>query len=314
MARTAGRYGMFEGGEKVVVALSGGPDSTCLLHVLGRLRADLTLVVAHVDHGLSPASEELSARVARDAAVSGLDVHVAKATGLEGPNLHARARDFRYSFFEAVAHQEGATKIATGHTLDDRVETTLARFIHGAGTDALAGIPPMEGMRVRPLIELRRAESRSYCDENGLTYADDPANDDPRFDRPVVRAEVLRPIEERWGDGSVRAMATSIERLREDSAALNELAERIYPGIVTIDEPNAMRLDLQAVLALSRSLRRRVLERAVGRTRDRSGGIEAVLDALDTPDRKAGARFDVAEGTSITIEAAHIVITSEPRD
>jgi tRNA(Ile)-lysidine synthase len=315
VAKTASRFAMLEGDEQVVVAVSGGPDSICLLHVLGRLRADLTLVVAHVDHGLSEASEELGARIARDAAVAGFDVHVAKASGLEGPNLHARARDFRYSFFEAIAQQEGATKIATGHTLDDRVETTLARFIHGAGTDALVGIPPVEGLRVRPLIELRRAEARSYCDEAGLTYFDDPANEDARFDRPVIRTAVLGAIEERWGDGSIRAMASSIERLREDSAALGELAERIYPGIVSSpdgEDKDRRLLDLQAVLALSRALRRRVLERSVGRARDRSGGIEAVLDALEKPDRKAGARFDVADGTSITIESTHIAVFSEP--
>ena len=268
------------GGETVLVAVSGGPDSMCLLHVLGRLQAGLTLIVAHVDHGLSDSSEELATRVAGHASGLGLDVHVARAKGLEGPNLHARARDFRYSFLETIAAQEEATLIATGHTLDDRVETTVGRLIHGGGTKALAGIPPKEGKRIRPLIDIRRAETRAYCDEIGLPYVDDPANEDPRFDRASIRGLVLAPIEQRWGEGAIRAMATSAERLHEDAQTLDQLADRLYADSAQADE-GGIRFDLTLMLQMSRSFRRRLLEKAAGRVRDRSGGIDAVLDHLD---------------------------------
>lgn len=299
-AHTVARHSLLSGGETVVVGLSGGPDSTCLLHVLARLDADLTLIVAHVDHGLSPESEDVAARVTTRAADAGYDVHLARARDLEGPNVHARARDFRYSFFSALADKEDAGKIATGHTLDDRVETTVARLIHGAGTDVLAGIPIEDGPRIRPLLELRRAETRRYCTEVGLDFVDDPANEDPRFERPAVRAEVIAPIERLWGDGAVRAMATSAQRLREDSVALRGLGERLFAEISETGE-GVVTLDLATLVGLPRALRRRILESAVGRVRDRSGGIDAALDALDDPDRGADARFAVAEGTEIVI-------------
>lgn len=300
IAGTVAHHDMFSGGEKVVVAVSGGPDSTCLLHVLARLGADLTLVVAHVDHGLSPHSEKVAAAVAREASEVGYDVHVARARDLEGANLHARARDFRYSFFEGLAEREGADRIATGHTLDDRVETTLARLIHGAGTAGLAGIPSIEGKRVRPLIDLRRAQTRAYCDELGLDFVDDPANEDPRFDRPRVRKEILAAVESGWGEGAVRAIANSAERLREDAVALGGLAERLYAELAASEE-GTVSFDVQQVVGFPRALRRRLLERAVGRVRDRTGGIEAALDALESTDRERDLRFAVVEGIEIEI-------------
>lgn len=303
------RYRMLDGsGGTLVVAVSGGPDSTCLLDVLARLAPtyELTLEVAHVDHRLSESSEEVATAVASAAAKAGLNVHVGRAPDLSGPNLQARARTFRYAFLQTVAAEIGASRIATGHTLDDRVETTLARLIHGAATEGLAGIPPAEGPRIRPLINVRRANTRSYCEERGLDFFDDPANEDERFERPVVRQSVLKPIEERWGPGAVRAIASSSERLREDAEFLSGLTETIYAQLATVSEQE-VRIQRDLFVDLGRALRRRVLERAVGRLRDRSGGIQAALDAVEGGPA-TGARFAVASGVEIEFEKEHVVV------
>jgi tRNA(Ile)-lysidine synthase len=302
------RYRMVEEGETVVVAVSGGPDSTCLLDVLWRLadRLDLTLEIAHVDHGLSDESADIAARVARQGAADGFDVHTVRAPDLAGPNLHARAREFRYGFFEIVANETGATRIATGHTLDDRVETTLARLVHGAGTSSLAGIPPVEGSRIRPLIGVRRAETRNYCEEAGLTFDVDPANDNVRFERAVIRSKVLAAIEDHWGEGAVRAMARSAERLREDATALDGLAERLYSEIAN-QNADGTSFDRKELTALPRALRHRLLDRAVGRLRDRSGGIEAALNGLDAEEGDE-ARYYVAEGVEILLQKDRVLV------
>jgi tRNA(Ile)-lysidine synthase len=295
-------------GDAVVVGVSGGPDSMCLLHVLSRFELDLDLLVAHVDHGLSDMSEEVAARVAREAAEAGFDVHVARAKGLAGSNLQERARDFRYAFFHTLATQEGARVIATGHTLDDRVETTLARFIHGAGGDGLVGIRPKAGNRVHPLLPLRRGETRSYCDEVGLTYFDDPGNDDTRFERSRVRSDVIGAIEEGWGEGSIRAMATAIDRLGEDADALAAQAETLFAGLVKEDAEGRVRFDLATVRRLPRALQRRILELAVGRVRDRAGGINPALDAIAGKTQKREARFAVVEGGEIVVGVDEVVV------
>jgi tRNA(Ile)-lysidine synthetase-like protein len=302
------RHRMLAGGDTILVAVSGGPDSTCLLDVLWRLSGelDLHLAIAHVDHGLSDGSAEIASRVAARAARDGFDIHVVKAPDLAGPNLHSRARAFRYAFFETIADGVGARKIATGHTLDDRVETTLARLVHGAGTAGVAGLPPFDGVRIRPLVGLRRAETRAYCVELGLEFFDDPANEDPRFERSAVRGGPLAAIEARWGDGGIRAVARSAERLREDADALEDIAERAYPELARVVD-GRVELHLGAVLQLPRGLRRRMLETAVGQLRDRAGAIEAVLDALEE-DPRPGARFALPGGEEIIIEAAHLSV------
>ena len=305
---TIARHRMFEGGGTVVVAFSGGPDSTCLLDVLARVqeKLDLSLVVAHVDHGSSEDSEKVAARVSHEAAAAGFEVHLARAPDLSGPNMQARAREFRYGFFDIVARRESASWVATGHTLDDRVETTLARLIHGAGTTALAGLAPVESTRVRPLIDLRRAETRAYCEECELDFYDDPANEDSRFERSVVRAELVETIERLWGPGAVRAVGTSSERLREDADALATLADGIF-GQIASRAGESVSLPRDRLHELPRAFRRRVLEIAVGMVRDRSAGIDEVLDALDG-DPVAGTRFAIAGGRDVVIDKDEVVV------
>ena len=299
---------MLAPGDTVLVALSGGPDSTCLLDVLARLAPslDVDIHVAHVDHGLAPGSGEVAARVSQGAAAAGYDVHVSRAPELEGPNLQARARAFRYAFLETVAAQIGDARVATGHTLDDRVETTLARLLHGAGTAGLAGLPAVEGARIRPLIEARRAETRAYCEATGLTFHDDPANRDERFERVAVRHRLVAAIQEHWGPGAVRAVATATERLAEDASALSGLADRLYPSLARqeVDGVSFARAEIEA---LPRALRRRVLEHAVGRVRDRAGGIDAALDGLERAGG-AEARFAVAGGSTIVLSEERVEV------
>lgn len=292
----------------VVVAVSGGPDSTCLLDVLTRLAPayEITLEVAHVDHRLSETSEEVAGRVASAAAQAGLNVHVGRAPDLTGPNLHARARVFRYAFLQTVAAEVGATRIATGHTLDDRVETTLARLIHGAATEGLAGIPPADGPRIRPLVGVRRAETQAYCNARELEFHQDPANQDERFERTLVRNVVARTIEDRWGAGAIRAIAASSERLREDAEFLNGLTDTIYTRVATPGDEGVV-IKRELFVELGRPMRRRVLERAVGRLRDRSGGIQAALDALEGSP-SSGARFAVSSGNEIEIRKEEVVV------
>ena len=302
------RFEMLPRGTTVVVGLSGGPDSTCLLDVLARLSEslELDLAVAHVDHGLTESSADVAAEVSRRAAAQGHDVHVVRAPDLSGPNLQARARSFRYGFFDTVAANTGATRVATGHTLDDRVETTLARLLHGAGTKGVAGLLPVDGKRVRPLITVGRAQARAYCEERALEFIDDPANEDDRFERVAVRRRLVATIEERWGRGAVEAIATSAQRLAEDAATLEALASTLYEQIAHKTE-TGVRFDRTALAGVPRALRRRLLETAVGRVRDRSGGIEEALDALDRPDEGRGT-FSVAGGGSIEVGTEEVAI------
>jgi tRNA(Ile)-lysidine synthase len=304
-------HSMVSPGDSILVAVSGGPDSTCLLDVLARLgtKMDLALEVAHVDHGLDARSAAVASRVSTAAAEAGYDVHLMRVEELEGPNIQAKARELRYRFFDSVARRIDADHIATGHTLDDRVETTLGRLIHGAATEGLAGIPPVEGPRIRPLIDVRRERSRSYCAERDLEFVDDPANEDDAFERVAIRKRLVKAIEDRWGPGAIEAIATSSDRLLADGSALRDISERLYSEMARGEE-DGVSFDRAALAALAPALRRRLFERAVGRVRDRSGGIDAAVAAINRgPD--GDASFSVAGGTVIEASSDRVFVRRE---
>lgn len=184
-------------GARVLVAVSGGPDSMALLHVLALLRARHAFgLFAHgVDHGLRPsASAELD--LAGDLARS-LDVPFSRSRVSLGPggNLQARARTVRWEALRTAASQAGADRIATGHHADDRAETVLMRILRGTGPRGLAALPPVDGDRIRPFYRARRADIDLHVTRHALPHAIDPTNRDPRFLRTRVRHEVLPMLE-----------------------------------------------------------------------------------------------------------------------
>lgn len=180
-------------GDMVLVAVSGGPDSMALLHVLARLAPSLGLrVAAHgVDHGLRAAAAaelELASRLA-----AALDVPFA-TTRVEvghGANLMARARVARFEALRAAARAAGASAIATGHHADDRAETVLLRILRGAGPAGLAVLPPRADDLVRPFVRARRRDVEAHVARHALVVARDPTNLDARHLRTRVRTEVL---------------------------------------------------------------------------------------------------------------------------
>ncbi|HEY8039563.1 MAG TPA: tRNA lysidine(34) synthetase TilS [Polyangiaceae bacterium] len=198
LARAALReHALVPRGASVLVAVSGGPDSMALLHVLATLRRRLAFgLFAHgVDHGLrAEAAAELD--LAQELARS-LDVPFAR-TRVDvalGGNLQARARAARWGALRSAASRNGADRIATGHHADDRAETMLMRLLRGTGTKGLAVLPPADGERIRPLFRARRADIDAHVARHGLPHAVDPSNRDPRFLRTRVRHEVLPALE-----------------------------------------------------------------------------------------------------------------------
>jgi len=184
-------------GATLLIAVSGGPDSMALLHVLSGLRRSLAFgLFAHgVDHGLrSESAHELD--VAEIFAHS-LDVPFER-TRLRiapGGNLQARARAERWEALRSAAVRAGASRIATGHHADDRAETILMRMLRGTGYRGLAALPPRDGDRVRPAIRARRSDIESHVTRHQIPHCVDPSNRDPRFLRVRVRHEILPALE-----------------------------------------------------------------------------------------------------------------------
>ena len=207
-------------GETVVVACSGGPDSSVLLDALARLAAPrgLRLVVAHVDHGLRAASAAEAEVVAALAAERRLAFHPLRVTVAPGGSPQGRARTARHAALAEVAASTGATAVALGHTADDQAETVLMRALRGATPRGLRAIAPRSGQRAHPLLRVWRAEVEAYCTERGLEPVRDPSNGDPRHLRTRVREEVL-PLLESVFPGARRRLTVLADRVAADHPA-----------------------------------------------------------------------------------------------
>jgi tRNA(Ile)-lysidine synthase len=182
-------------GDHVLVACSGGPDSTALLHVMHRLRGEvgITLCAASIDHGLRPESASEVEQVGAFAGSLGVPFYSARVeVPREGASIQAQARELRYRALQDIAASHAAVRIAVGHTQDDQAETVLARLLRGAGLRGLQGIEVrrQDGV-IRPLLDCRRAEVRRYAERRALPFFDDPSNHLRAFERARIRHEVL---------------------------------------------------------------------------------------------------------------------------
>ena len=250
------RLGWATRGERVVVAVSGGADSTALLLALEELtragRLGLEATVAHLDHGLRGEQGAADARwVEAQTRALGFDVvtgraDVGKRARGERDNLEQAARRARYEFLSEVALARGASAVLVAHTLDDQAETVLLRLLRGSGADGAGGMRPERALEEatqtreqgrgeqdaviflrRPLLGwARRADTGSYCRERGVEFRTDPMNEDESFARVRVRRRLV-PLLETFNPRAVEALARAAELLREDSDALEQLASEL---------------------------------------------------------------------------------------
>ncbi|MFM8999074.1 MAG: tRNA lysidine(34) synthetase TilS [Actinomycetota bacterium] len=192
-------HAMVTPGETVLVAVSGGADSLCLLHALVELRRlfRLDLGVFHFDHRLRRGSPDDARYVASVATRLGLPLHatVADTRPAPGDSIEDWAHRVRYEAFARAMRDAGATRGATGHTRDDQAESVLLGLFRGGGLASVAGIDPVSGPFVRPLIETSRAEVEAFCRARRLRPREDPTNADPRLLRNAIRHRVLPALE-----------------------------------------------------------------------------------------------------------------------
>jgi tRNA(Ile)-lysidine synthase len=273
IAMTISRHAMLARGDRVLLAVSGGPDSTALLAALATLAPQhgWSLHAAHFNHRARGAESERDQQmVAETVRRFGLPLTIgAPQAPLSGANFEARARHERYAFLRAAAEAAGCNRIATGHTLDDQAETVLLRILRGSGVDGLAAIAPVrtDGV-VRPLIECRRDELLVFLEQEGVPYVHDSSNDDPRYLRNRVRLELM-PLLRRLSPNVPRNLARLSQAARDDAAFLAKATAAVWASV----EHNDGTLHLDELRRLSRALQTRVLRRWLEQQRGSLEGL-----------------------------------------
>jgi tRNA(Ile)-lysidine synthase len=245
---------IFEPGERVVVAVSGGPDSLALLSVLREIVPvlPLHLTVAHFDHAWRPTSQNDTSFVQSLAATWGFDFHTARAAdGM--PRTETAARTARYGFLRQTAIATNSSAIALGHTQDDQIETLLLHLLRGSGSRGLSAMRRRVRDLARPLLDISRRDIEAYLAQVHLTPLRDPSNDDPRFTRNRLRQQLLPAIDA--FDPAARALlARTADILGEEDRFLEtQIAEL----------PADVARDRQAFARLPPALQRRAIRRLV---------------------------------------------------
>jgi tRNA(Ile)-lysidine synthase len=307
---------MFTGGETVLVAVSGGADSVALLHVLLTLADELSLRlhVLHVDHGLRPESGADAAFVERLAARLGVPADVARVTVPAGGSREDAARVARYAALQAHARRLHAQRIAIGHTTDDQAETVLMRMLTGAGVRGLAGIPPVRGPIVRPLLESRRAELVALLVAAGLPWIDDPSNQDRAFFRNRVRHELLPMLSDASG-ADVVARLDRIARLCRDTVGAIERVARRELVRLAATTGDAVVLPHAPLAELPRQVAAEVLRQAAaglgGRAPLRAWAHRGLARVLASPPPRRPFRLG---GVAVEVSSGHVrLATAETR-
>lgn len=305
---TIKKYSMVNPGERVLVAVSGGPDSVCLLSVLQVLANDLDLAlhIAHLDHmfrGKESADEalfvgELAKTFGIPAIIEKFDVPAyCFARGL---SPQEGARDARYDFLQRVARMIDASHIATGHTADDQAETFLMRLLRGAGASGLSAIPPVRENIVRPLIEITRDEVLAYLKETGLAFVTDPSNTKPLYTRNRIRLEII-PVLKGFNPRIVETLAAEAALLRDEDEALELHCATLADSILERKEDDFF-IKRDEFNSLPIAFRRRLLKRALDLAGVESSGlsqvrIEEVLAFMATA--QTGRTMDLPLGLTI---------------
>jgi tRNA(Ile)-lysidine synthase len=259
------QHALIAAGNTVVVAVSGGADSLCLLHVLQTLAPDLgcNLHVAHLNHALRPASGADAAFVAERAAELGLPYTVERRdvgalARAQRVSLETAARRARYEFLHGVAAAASAAGIATGHTRDDQAETLLLHLARGSGLGGLAGMPPRRDALIRPLLEVGHAQTVAYCAALGLVPRQDESNLSPAHRRNRIRREALPRLEAIQPAASAN-IARAARLLAADLALIERLARHALAHAVTRRDGAHVRLSATRLLEAEPELRPHML-------------------------------------------------------
>jgi tRNA(Ile)-lysidine synthase len=281
------RYGLVAKGDRVAAAVSGGADSVALAYLLAELSRAGALEfvgIAHLNHRLrgdaSDRDEDFCRQVAHGCEVP-FDVErcdVGAMLEAPGRSLEEAAREARYDYLERARLRLGADLVAVAHSLDDQAETVLLRLLGGAGTRGLGAIQPRRGRIVRPLLDVRRRELRTYLDTHELAYVEDESNRDLSRRRNRLRHQLMPRLVEVEGDGAIEAIARTARIAQADEAVLAALTVDTARCVTRSESP--LRLDSTRLAREPLALKRRVLRWAVEHATGKApsfGQVEALV-------------------------------------
>ncbi len=319
---TIEKNSLISNGESVLVAVSGGADSVCLVDALCRIKDELGIKVAaaHINHMIRGAEADSDQKYVESLCKKlGIKLHSIKVdvpaiAEKDGISEELAGRKVRYEVFERLAKEFGYTKIATAHNRNDKAETVLMRLIRGTGTDGLVGIKYNRGDGVvRPLLDVMRSDIEDYCEKRELKYCTDSTNLSSDYTRNRIRNELIPFIEERFNPAITDALCTLADNSFEDAEFINGYAERLYKRVNSpMPRRNPDLLDIESLNMINDSICSRLIRIAA---RNKMGSdyklervhIEAVKKLLN---KETGACAELPDGLRAVVKYGWIEFTT----
>lgn len=306
--------------DRVLIGLSGGPDSVCLLHALNNLKDEykLSLHAIYIDHGLRPdeipAEIEFCKKLCEAFGVPFLtkSVDVKSYAKEYCLNKQEAARELRYKIFEDVALEIGSSRIALAHNADDQAETFFMRILRGAGQKGLSGIPPVRGKIIRPLIEIERKDIEEFLDGISQSFIVDSSNLKKDYFRNWLRLSVM-PEFKRQNPELIRTISRTSEIIREEDNYLELIVTKTLMKLIPKKTDRTIELFLVPLETMDRVILRRVLRRAIDAVKGLRGiGFVHIEDIIELVKRgNSGDRIYLPKGIRVIKGYATLILTSE---
>ena len=284
------KYKLIEHGDRVVVGVSGGPDSICLLHILNILKGKIgvELFVAHVNHMLRKEADSETKYVEDFCKDLGIKcfvkrIDVEKYASSKKIGTEEAGRSIRYAFFEEVLEKTHSNKIATAHNINDKAETVLLNIIRGCGTSGLKGIEAIrDGIFIRPLIETQREDIEEYCMENKLNPKIDKTNLESIYRRNKIRNDLIPYIKKEFNPNIINTLNRLSEVVSEENNYLDRITKNTFNDLL-INDPTyhlpfstSIIMDLKKFNNLELVIKRRVILYTINKVAGNTLGIERI--------------------------------------
>lgn len=305
-------------GQRVIIGVSGGPDSMALLHILKELREclDISLAAAHLNHQIRPEAEAEEAYVKMICQEWQVPCYVRQADVLElaarsKKTVEEAGRDARYQFFSDLLTELPAHRIATAHHQDDVAETVLLHLIRGTGIKGLRGIMPVSGAIIRPLLGVDRTAVLEYLEQNHISYCTDQSNYDTGYLRNRIRLQLIPLLREQYNPRISESLNQLALIARGENQVLEEACRTWWPQVVEDEKEDLISLDYPALSALLPGMQRRIIMQALSRLAGESGwGMEDINMVMDLAARKGSSRVvHLKKGLKVNKSYGKLVFT-----
>lgn len=281
---TIKKYNLIKENDSIVIGVSGGPDSICLLHILNEIKNELNfkIYVAHINHMIREEADEETEYVKEFCKNLGIECYIKRIDVVEIANNLKRGteetgRQIRYEFFKEILEKTNSNKIATAHNNNDKVETILMNILRGSGTSGLKGIEAIrDNMYIRPLINTSREEIEEYCETNKLGPKIDESNNENIYTRNKIRNIVIPYIKQEFNPNIIKTINRLSEVANEENEYLNKVTENEFNKLLLEKANNSYILNLKDFNKLELVIKRRVILYTINELLSSTTGIEKV--------------------------------------